>query len=347
MPALNSVGGPRMNIAVCFNQAPAVPLRGEQQDQISEAGAELEAEAVAAALHQLGHTPSLIPLGAEIAPFVTTLEQEKPQLVFNLCEGFWGKSSQEMHVAALLELLGLPHTGSPALPLGLTQDKALTKDLLVRHNLPTPNYLLIQPGESLPDEFALNWPLIVKPCREDASLGIGADSVVNDDIALFSRVRYIHDRYHQGALIEEFIDGREFNAAVIGDRFLEALPISEICFREGLPQQIVSYSGKWLEDSPEYTATEPVCPATLSTQEQRTIHEVALQACRLLGCRDYARVDIRLRNGIPYILEVNANPDISPDAGLARAARAAGLEYPALIGRILDLCLTRMEKTDA
>lgn len=336
-----------MKIAVCFNLAAAVPLRGEQQDRISEAGAEVEAEAVASALRLLGHTPHLVPLGAEVAPFVTALQNEKPDLVFNLCEGFWGESSRELHVAALFELLGLPHTGSPALTLGLTQNKALTKDLLTRHGLPTPNYLLLQPGESLPEEFELQWPLIVKPCLEDASLGINAESIVSDEIALFSRVRYIHDRYRQGALIEEFIDGREFNAAVLGDCFLEALPVSEICFREGLPQQIVSYAGKWLENSTEYAATEPACPADLSTQEQRTIHDVALQACRLLGCRDYARVDIRLRNGIPYILEVNANPDISPDAGLARAAHAAGLDYPALIGRILELCLVRMEKTDA
>ncbi len=336
-----------MKIAVCFNQAPVTPLRGEQLDQISEAGAELEAEAVASALRLLGHAPTMIPLGDEIVPFVSRLQNLQPELVFNLCEGFWGESSREMHVAALLELLGLPHSGSPALTLGLTQDKALTKDLLVRHNLPTPNYLLIQPGESLPDEFTLNWPMIVKPGREDASLGISAESIVKDDIALFSRVRYIHDHYQQGALVEEFIDGREFNAAVIGDRFLEALPISEICFADGLQQQIVSYAGKWLEESSEYRATEPACPADLSTQEQRTIHEVALQACRLLGCRDYARVDIRLRDGIPYILEVNANPDISPAAGLARAARAAGFDYPALVGRILELCLARMEKTDA
>ncbi len=340
-----------MNIAVCFNIAPAVPLRGEQQDRISEVGAELEAEAVAAALTLLGHTPTLVPLGAEIAPFVCTLQKLQPQLVFNLCEGFWGQSSRELHVAALLELLGLAHTGSPALTLGLTQNKALTKDLLARHNLPTPGYLLIQPGEPLPEELperlASSWPLIVKPCLEDASIGIDAQSIVSDTDALRNRVAYIHARYHQGALVEEFIAGREFNAAVIGDCSLEALPISEICFQAGLERQIVSYAGKWLEDSAEYVATEPVCPASLTPAEEETLHAVALQACRLLGCRDYARADIRMRDGIPYILEVNANPDISPTAGFARAARAAGLEYPALIDRILKLCLTRMENTNA
>ncbi|MDY0291658.1 MAG: ATP-grasp domain-containing protein [Desulfuromonadaceae bacterium] len=336
-----------MNIAVCFNLAPAVPLYGEQQDHISEAGAELEAEAVVAALKLLGHTPTLVPLGAQISTFVGALVKLQPQLVFNLCEGFWGQSSREMHVAALLELLGLTHTGSPPLTLGLTQNKALTKDLLVRHKLPTPNYLLLEPGAALPQQLELSWPLIVKPCLEDASIGIGAESVVSDLRALLNRIAYIHAQYRQGALVEEFIAGREFNAAVIGDCALEALPVAEICFQSGLERQIVSYAGKWLEDSTAYVATAPVCPALVSAQEAEAIQAVALRACHLLGCRDYARVDIRMRDGIPYILEVNANPDISPDAGLARAAHAAGLEYPALIGRILELSLTRMENTNA
>jgi len=336
-----------MNVAVCFNLAPAIPLRGEQQDRISESGAEVEARAVASALRSLGHDATFVPLGWEIAPFVSDLQQLQPHLVFNLCEGFWGESRREMHVAALFELLGMAHTGSSALTLGITQNKALTKDLLARHGLPTPDSLLVLPGESLPKAISLRWPLIVKPCLEDASLGITAESIVSDEIALLNRVNYIHQRYRQGALIEEFITGREFNAAVIGGAHPEALPVSEIRFRAGLSQNIVSYAGKWLEDSHEYAATEPLCPAPLETRERDSIQQVALQACRLLSCCDYARVDIRLRDGIPYILEVNANPDISPDAGLARAARAAGLEYPALIGRILEMCLARMEQPDA
>ncbi len=333
-----------MKIAVCFNLAPPQTLRGEQRDRISEAGSEGEAEAVASALRQLGHQPVLVPLGAELSPFIACLQQEQPDFVFNLCEGFWGESGLEMHVAALFEMLGLEHSGSPALTLGLTQDKALTKDLLSRHQLPTPGYLLVAPGAELPASLPLTWPLIVKPYREDASLGITAESVVADAVALARRVAYVHERYQQAALIEEFIAGREFNAAVIGDDCLEALPVSEICFHSGLTQRIVSYDGKWLEDSLEYTGTEPVCPAAVSLAEQNALQQAALRACRLLGCRDYARVDIRLRDGVPYILEVNANPDISPGAGLARAACAAGRDYAALIGCIVDFCNTRRSK---
>ena len=336
-----------MKIAVCFNQAPTIPVRGEQQDHISESGSKLEAEAVLDALRQLGHKPTLLSLGSEITPFVDALQSLRPQIIFNLCEGFWGESNREMHVAALFELLGIQHSGSPALCLGLTQNKALTKDILARNGLPTPPFLLVLPGESLPDCFDLNWPVIVKPYLEDASLGITKESIVSDLTALKERVLYIHQRYRQGALIEEFIDGREFNAAVIGDRNLEALPVSEICFAETLTHRIVSYAGKWFENSHEYASTLPVCPAPLEDHERQSIHDVALRACRLLGCRDYARVDIRLRDGVPYILEVNANPDISPDAGLARSARAAGLEYSALIGRVLEMCHNRLEKKNA
>ncbi len=126
-----------------------------------------------------------------------------------------------------------------------------------------------------------------------------------------------------------------------------ALPISEIVFRPGLAHPIVSYDGKWLPESPEFRRTEPVCPAVLESDVERTVRDAAVRACALLGCRDYARVDIRLRDGLPQILEINANPDISPDAGLARSAAAAGMDYPQLVGRVLDMARGRKEAVDA
>lgn len=336
-----------MSIAVCFNLAPPRPLRGEATDLISEAGAAEEARAVAGVLEELGYQVALIPLEASIPEFIARLQALRPEMVFNLCEGSWGDSSREMHIAALFDLLRLPHSGSPALTLGLTQDKALTKNILVSHGLATPAYLQLRLGEALPEELELAWPMIVKPCREDASLGITRDSIVRDEIALASRVHYIHEHYHQPALIEEFIDGREFNAAVLGDHYLQALPLSEICFEPGLDCRIVSYAGKWQEGSKEFTSTQPVCPAVLSQQQQQSVQQIALRACALLGCRDYARVDIRLRDETPFILEVNANPDISPTAGLARAARADGMDYPALIERIVLATLQRKEDVRA
>lgn len=329
-----------MRVAVCYNQVPPKLRRGEASDRVSEEGAAEEALAVRQALLDLGHDAVPIPLGADIVRFVESLRTAQPDLVFNLCEGFWGDSGKELHVAALLELLGLPYTGSAPLCLGLTQDKALTKDLLTRQQLPTPPYRLVALGDPIPDCTELNYPLIVKPRAEDASLGITAESVVADPAALARRVRYIHATYQQEALVEEFIEGREFNAAILGN---VALPLSEIEFQYGLRHAIVTYDGKWLEHSADYRQTVPACPAPLPAELSRRVQDVALRAYRFLGCRDYARVDLRLRGTTPYILEINANPDISPDAGLARAAAAAGLPYPRLIERILDFTLQRKE----
>jgi D-alanine-D-alanine ligase len=144
-------------------------------------------------------------------------------------------------------------------------------------------------------------------------------------------------------LVEEFIEGREINVAVIGNGPFEVLPLSEIRFHPELVRPIVSYEGKWLEQSQGYRGTQPVCPASLKSRDAMLIRDTALRASKLLECRDYARVDIRLRDGVPYILEVNANPDISPDAGLARCAAVAGMSYPQLVRRILEMTMQRRE----
>jgi D-alanine-D-alanine ligase len=336
-----------MRIAVCFNEAPAVPARGESIDLLSEQGARHEAEAVQAALHSLSHRAELVPLEADITDFITRLRGADFDLAFNLCEGFWGDSRREMHVAALLELLGLCFTGATPYCLGLTQDKARTKDLFNAHRLPTPRHILVRLGGQHPKTRGLTFPLIVKPRYEDASLGITGDSIVGTEKALLNRIRYIHDTYRQDALVEEFIEGRELNVAIVGNSHPEVLPISEIRFDPALPHTIVSYSGKWLEESAEYGGTRPVCPAALRFRDEFLIKDVALRAFKLLECRDYARIDIRLRDGVPYILEVNANPDIAPGAGLARSARVAGLSYPEFIGHMVDLARNRKETAHA
>ena len=336
-----------MRIAVCFNEAPAIPSRGEALDLLSEQGARHEAEAVLAALHSLGHEAVLVALQADIGDFIARLQNSVCDLVFNLCEGFWGDSSKEMHVAALLELLKLPFTGATPYCLGLSQDKARTKDLFNAHHLPTPRHILVRAGGQHPKIKGLAFPLIVKPRFEDASLGITGDSIIATEKGLHNRIHYIHQTYRQDALVEEFIVGREFNVAIVGNYHPEVLPISEICFDPALPHPIVSYNGKWIEESAEFSGTQPVCPASLRFREEVLIKDVALRAFKILECRDYARIDIRFRDGVPYILEVNANPDIAPDAGLARAAQAAGLSYAQLVARMINLVQNRKEVVHA
>jgi D-alanine-D-alanine ligase len=316
-------------------------MQGEAIDRIAEQGAEREARAVMKALATLGHQPVLVSLGDDITTFALELRHLRPDLVFNLCEAFWGESRKEMHVAALYDLLGLVYTGAAPLSLGLTQDKARTKDLLSRHQLPTPRYCLVKLGEHFPKVKDLVYPLIVKPRWEDASQGISNESVVENQKELAARIDYVHRTYQQGALVEEFIEGREINAAILGNGPHDVLPLSEITFHPDLARPIVSFEGKWLEQSQQYRMTEPVCPAPLKARNEILVRDVALRAYKLLECRDYARVDIRLRDGVPYILEVNANPDISPDAGLARSAGVAGFSYPQMIERILTIACKR------
>jgi len=336
-----------MNVAVCFNRVPPRLFKGEAADRTSEEGAEVEALAVKKALTALGHKARLLPLGADTPTFLRALNESGSEVAFNLCEGFWGNSCLEMHVAALFDLCGIAFTGASPLCLGLTQDKVRTKDLLVRHGLPTPRYVLVKIGEQLPRTRDLAYPLIVKPRFEDASLGITAESIVTSEQDLKKRIRYVHDTYRQGALVEEFVDGRELNVSILDNGPFEILPLSEIRFQAGLKHAVVSYDGKWREDSLDFVSTEPVCPAPLKAKEEIRVKDAALRAYRILECRDYARVDIRLRDGVPYILEINANPDLSPGAGLVRSARFAGLPYPKLIERILAMALKRKEQLHA
>ncbi|HEX9777997.1 MAG TPA: ATP-grasp domain-containing protein [Geopsychrobacteraceae bacterium] len=336
-----------MRVAVCYNQAPAVVKHGEARDLIAEAGAFEQARAVDQALRELGYRTGIIPLADSLNDFLRRLEQFAPTVVFNLCEGFRGNARQEMNVAGVFELLGVPFTGSPPLCLGISQDKPRTKALLTQKGLPTPPSCLALPHGKFPEVETLKFPLIVKPPYEDASQGIETASVVDDKRALMKRIRYIHEVYQQPALVEEFIVGRELNVAILGDGKLTVLPVAEITFAADLPRAMVCFDSKWSPRSAAWHGTRPVCPADLTAKEILLVNMIALRTFKLLGCRDYARVDIRLRNFTPFILEVNANPDLSPDAGLARAAAAAKLSYPKLIERILGCAVKRKENSHA
>jgi D-alanine-D-alanine ligase len=300
-------------------------------------------QAVKEALLSLGHSVKGMEMKEELSPMMGKILRAGADLIFNLCEEFNGQSQLEMNIAALIELLKIPFTGSSALVLGLSQDKGKTKSILAHYGVPTPAYRVWsqeEPGSPSP----LRFPLIVKPLWEDASLGIGNDALVSGPDALRQQVEKIHRLHHQPALVEEYIDGRELNVSILGNRDPEILPISEIDFSTlppGLPK-ICGYEAKWVEHSPEFDHTVPLCPASLPRGVEKRVREAALRSYQTIDCRDYARVDIRLGlDGIPYVLEINANPDISPDAGMPRSAKVAGYDYTQLIGRIVELTWAR------
>ena len=305
----------------------------------------VEVIAVEGSLRRLGHSFDRIYVEDEIDPVVRWARANPDGVVFNLCESFRGSNLAHMNMPALLELLGVAYTGSPPLTLGLTTHKALAKSVLRGAGLPTPESFLCPPGEAPGRPPEWGFPAIVKPALEDASVGVDETSVVMDHAALVDRVRYVHDRYFQAAIVERYVDGREVNAAVVGNGQPRALPLSEIVFEdypEGKPR-VVGYRAKWVHESFEYQHTKGVCPAPLPPDLTARIQEMAVLAYLALGCRDYARVDFRLaKDGAPCLLEVNANPDITDGAGLARAARACDLGYDGLIRTIMEGALSRV-----
>jgi len=273
------------------------------------------------------------------------LKTEKPDLIFNLVESLGDESIHEMHVAGIYEVLGIPYTGSSPITLGTCLNKARAKEILSYNGIPTSKFMICRNvGSVNADDFPLSFPLIVKPACEDASVGIDNNSIVDSLTALKKRVRYIFQRYDQPALIEEYIEGRELNVAIIGNSKPLVLPISEIDF-SGLPPEypkIVTYDAKWMNGSIEYEGTKGVCPADLPSAVETRVKELALQAYQLMGCRDYARVDFRLsKNNKPYVLEVNPNPDISDDAGFIRSTGTYGLTFNEAIGKIVEFALKR------
>jgi len=327
-PTAFGLGSSPRRVGLLYNQP---VLAADDPDWASEAGVLETVEAVTAALGASGHEVIPLPVTGSAAALVEALSNQPLDVVFNLCEGLGGTGEGESQVAGLVELCGLPMTGAPSECLSLVRDKARTKWLLQGAGLPTPPFFCLAPGDELPEQAlrqALDaGPWIVKPAREDASLGLGPDSVVSRFEALRDKTLELQARYGQ-VLVERFIAGRELNAGIVELGGPRLLPLSEILFQPGDTCRIVTYDAKWSPESRDFAATPVACPADLDPSLAERIGQVALAAFKITGCRDYARVDLRIdADGSPWILEINANPDLSPSAGLARAIRAAGIEY--------------------
>jgi D-alanine-D-alanine ligase len=321
-----------------------VPVDPQPID-LSELGVLEEMEDIKAALAELGYKSSLLNVDSNIFRLIDFLREEKPDLIFNLVECVENDALQEMNVAGIYELLKIPYTGAGPLALGIALNKPLVKQLLSQNGIKTPRFQVFKIPEKIVPAEDLRFPLIVKPAREDASVGISDESVVYSVNELRKRVRYIFEEFDQPALVEEYVEGRELNVAILGNKKPLVLPISEIDF-SGLTDdmhKIVSYDAKWAHGTIAFEGTKGVCPAKVSPEMEAKLKDIALRCFNLIGCRDYARVDFRLNNvdGEPYVLEVNPNPDISDDAGFARSARTYGWTFREAIGKIVESALER------
>jgi D-alanine-D-alanine ligase len=297
-------------------------------------------------LVEAGFTVLRLGINYDPAPLAAACRRFKPDVVFNLFEGTGDADGHnEAYAAGLLQWLRIPFTGCPAHTLMLARSKHLTKHLLRSAGLPTPDFMVIE-DEPVP-VCRLDWPVIVKPAQLDASVGLDQGSVVLNQEQLEQRVRKLLEAYNQPVLVEEFIRGRELNVGLVELPEVTVLPISEILFVENRPGYwpIVTYDAKWKPESEDYLATPPSYPAKVSPRLAERLGRIAREAFRLTGCRDYARVDFRVRpSGQPYILEVNPNPDYSPDAGLSGGLQSAGISHRQFTLQLVRNAVARGER---
>ncbi len=327
--------------------APTHPLAVQDMPSpidLSEVGVVEEMEDIKSAIDRLGYKSRIFNVNSDIYRLIDFLRSEKPDLIFNLVECLENESLQEMNVAGLYELLKIPYTGAGPLALGVALHKPRVKELLRARGIRTPEYQVFRIAERISLREGMAFPLIVKPAHEDGSVGISDASIVTTAAELRKRVLHIHHEFDQPALVEQYVEGRELNVAILGHKHPQVLPVSEIDFSGLLPgmHHIVSYEAKWLNGTPAYEGTRGVCPTKLPAGKDAELKRTALECFNLIGCRDYARIDFRLTaSGEAYVLEVNPNPDISDDAGFARSARAAGYSFPDIIGKIIESALER------
>jgi D-alanine-D-alanine ligase len=330
-------------VLVLYNQ-PVLPAHhpdAESEHEILYTG-----EVVERSLTAAGYTVGRQGVSHDPGTLLHAVQRFLPDVVFNLFEGTGDDSNNESYAAGLLEWLRIPFTGCPARTLNLAKCKPLTKHLLRSAGLPTADFQVFDEGSQ--PECTLDWPVIVKPALQDASVGLDQGSVVTCQEQLEQRVAYLLNRFGPPVLVEEFIDGRELNVAVVEAPELTVLPISEIHFVENKPGYwpIVTYDAKWRPESEDYRATPPSYPAKVSARLAKRLGEIAKEAFRLTGCRDYARIDFRVRlPGRPYILEVNPNPDFSPDAGLSGALQSTGISHAEFTVQLVENALARGAQT--
>jgi len=340
-------GGKLPSVAVLFNASDGL-IKGEPRDLLAEQGVTLCAQAVSDALTRAGYRVAQVPVHVDVelalAPFPPT-----DWMVFNLGEGLEGRLFEEPRIVWALEAMGYCYTGSEGNAIANSVGKARAKALLAHRGVPTPDWWVLRHPDEV-DGVAedVSFPLIVKPVAEDASIGVGPGAVVGDARALRERVAYIVERYRQAALVEIFVVGREFNVSLWGDP-PQTLPLAEIDFSafEDPYARIVSFAAKWEEDSFEYHHTPVLCPASVGPGLAQHVIHVAHRAWEVIGCQGYARVDMRLgEDNVPYVVEVNCNPDLSPEAGFHRAARVAGYRYDDMVANIVDIARRQYDACD-
>ena len=316
-------------------------------DQYPGGACDPAVDQVAEALRQGGHSVSRLLVPDDYRAVTAGLSRRKPDLVFHLINDFGDVESGLIATAALLDAMKLPYTGGGPGELFIRGNKSLAKKILAYEKLRCPDFAVFSRDASLETGGNLRMPLIVKPLERDGSVGIKSNALVRSVPELMERVLAIHTKVKDSALVEEYIEGREFFIGVLGNQDRVAFPPIEMDF-SGLPDgapHVLDYKAKWVKSSPEFKGTKAVV-ADLPEELKAGLQKVALDACRALLVRDYARVDVRLSTTQEiYVIEVNANCDLEKTSEFAAGAQACGIDYPTLINRIAELAVERRRPT--
>jgi D-alanine-D-alanine ligase len=294
-------------------------------------------------LRLLGHTASVVDVHDDLGDMIDKIKKSDPDLIFNLTEQFACLRSMDKNIAAVLEMLQIPFTGAGTTGLMLCRDKRLCKQLLARHLIRVPGFVNIPLGRRVRVPRAIRFPLVVKPALEDGSEGISNASLVWDEDALAERARFVHERWRQDAIAEEYIEGRELYVSILGNSRLTVLPIRE-CFLQKHPEggpYMATYRVKWNESYRNKWAIE-FGFADLDPKLHAHVARVCKKVYRLLHLQDYGRIDVRLApDDRLVVLEANPNPGLAYGEEVAESAEKAGLEYEQFIHRLIKTALRR------
>src|SRR5437867_9337773 len=341
----------KLKIGILYDQweeeedvAPPEPSPGKKRK--SRKKAKEDREEISDALQKLGYEPFYQVLDGRSQSLVAVAKCEA-DLFFNLTESYAGDDTKDMNVAAYLDLLGKPYTGAGPHAMYLAQDKGIAKKIFGFHGIRTPFFATSYKGK-IEHSHDISFPLIVKPTSEDGSIGIDSGSVVESVKELMERIHYLQEEFDCPALIEEYIEGREIYAAILGNESPEVLPLVELDLSrlpKGTPR-IAGQDVKWEKETEAYKVTKSAVAEDLEEETIKLLSDTALSAYRALKLRDYGRIDMRLsKKGEVYVIEANPNPWLASGAEFAMAAKKSGRAYPNLIQEIVDLALARYERT--
>ncbi len=330
----------RVLLMVHETLVPPASIGGMSESAIDEFRSEHD---VLHALRRLGHEVRVLGVGGDLTPLRMAIDDWRPHIVFNLLDEFQGIISHDHYVVAYLELLRQRYTGCNPRGMMLARDKALTKRVLATHGVATPACMLFPFGRRFRAPARLDFPLFVKSATEDASLGISQASLVEDARSLRERVQFIHEQVESDALVEEYVDGREIYVGVLGNSRLATLPPWELDFGTLPSARIATQKVKWDRRYRAKHRIETGKARELSADQREEFRRLAKRTFRALYMSGFARMDFRLRgDGRIVLLEANPNPNLSKGEDLADSAKAAGMSYTALVGRIVQLGLAYM-----